>query len=138
LRLINDHARRGDLLPRSAISIRETLVDWLVAEDPDGTLVACVSLLFYTPVLAEVRSLAVADSVKGKGYGRLLVRALIEQARLRGVPTLFALTRAVGFFEKVGFTVTRKERFPQKVWRDCVICPIQAHCDETAVMLELI
>ncbi|MCA9971662.1 MAG: argininosuccinate synthase [Anaerolineales bacterium] len=137
LRLVNEHVRRGDLLPRTALSIRETLPDWLVAEDEGGELVACVSLLHYTPALAEVRSLAVADKVKGRGYGRFLVRALIEQARLRGVPTLFALTRAVGFFEKLGFAVTSRDRFPEKVFRDCQFCPIQQACDETAVVMHL-
>lgn len=137
LALVNEHVRRGDLLPRTAESIRTTLPDWLIAKDPDDDVVACVSLLYYTPFLAEVRSLAVADKVKGQGYGRTLVRALIERARLRGVPTLFALTRAVGFFQKAGFVITNKERFPEKVWRDCVLCPIRERCDETAVVMHL-
>ncbi|MCA9961670.1 MAG: argininosuccinate synthase [Anaerolineales bacterium] len=137
LTLVNEHVRRGDLLPRTAESIRQTLSDWLIAKDEDGDVVACVSLLYYTPFLAEVRSLAVADKVKGMGYGRTLVKALIEQARLRGVPTVFALTRAVGFFQKAGFVITSKERFPEKVWRDCSMCPIRDRCDETAVVLHL-
>ena len=137
LRLVSDHARRGDLLPRTALSIRETLADWLVGQDEDGDIVACVSLLHYTPVLAEVRSLAVSDKVKGQGWGRTIVKALITQARHNGVPTLFALTRAVDFFQKMGFAITDRERFPQKVWRDCQFCPIVDACDETAVVLHL-
>ncbi|MCA9932775.1 MAG: GNAT family N-acetyltransferase [Ardenticatenaceae bacterium] len=137
LRLVNAHVRRGDLLPRTALSIRETLDDWLIAEAPNGDLAACVSLLYYTPALAEVRSLAVADEVKGQGYGRTILKALVEKARLCNVPTLFALTRAVGFFEKAGFSVTNKARFPEKVYRDCQFCPIQHACDETAVILKL-
>ncbi len=137
LRLVSDHVRRGDLLPRTALSIRETLDNWLVGKDKDGDIVACVSLLYYTPTLAEVRSLAVSDKVKGQGWGRTIVKTLITQARQNGVPTLFALTRAVPFFQKVGFAITSKERFPGKVWRDCQFCPIQAHCDETAVVLHL-
>ena len=137
LRMVSDHARRGDLLPRTALSIRDTLDDWLVGKDEDGDIVACVSLLYYTPVLAEVRSLAVADKVKGQGWGRTIVKTLITQARQNGVPTLFALTRAVDFFQKTGFTVTNRERFPEKVWRDCQFCPIFDACDETAVVLRL-
>lgn len=137
LRLVSDHARRGDLLPRTALSIRDTLGDWLVGVHADGDLVACVSLFYYTPYLAEVRSLAVSDRVKGQGWGRSIVRALIHEARQRQVPTLFALTRAVAFFQKVGFKITVKERFPQKVFRDCSICPLLQNCDETAVVLEL-
>ena len=137
VQLVSDHARRGDVLPRTALSIRDTLTDWLVAEDIDGDLVACVSLLHYTPVLAEVRSLVVSDKVKGQGYGRTIVKALIELAKLRNIPTLFALTRAVPFFQKVGFSITSMERFPEKVYRDCQFCPIRDHCDETAMLLQL-
>ncbi len=137
LSLVNDHVRQGDLLPRTAVSIRETLDDWLVGEDEDGDIVACVSLLFYTDALAEVRSLAVADKAKGQGWGRTIVNALIAQAKLRGVPTLFALTRAVGFFQRAGFAVSTMERFPEKVWRDCHACPLLDACDETAVVLHL-
>ncbi|HEX6386093.1 MAG TPA: GNAT family N-acetyltransferase [Anaerolineae bacterium] len=137
LRLVNEHARRGELLPRTAVSIRDTLPDWLVGEDEEGCIVACVSLLFYTPTLAEVRSLAVDDRCKGQGWGSTIMAALIVEAQRRGVPTLFALTRAVRFFERAGFTVTDKEMFPEKVWRDCHICPIRHRCDETAVVLHL-
>jgi argininosuccinate synthase len=137
LHLINEHVRRGDVLPRTAQSIRETLSEWLVGIDADEELVACVSLLFYTEALAEVRSLAVADKAKGKGYGRILVRTLLTNAKQRGVPTVFALTRAVGFFQKLGFQITAKERFPEKVWRDCSVCPLLHNCDETAVVLNL-
>lgn len=137
VRLVNDHARRGDVLPRSALSIRDTLDDWLVGEDEAGRIVACVSMLHYSPALAEVRSLAVHDDVKGEGWGRTIVKALIAQARHRRVPKLFALTRAVPFFEKAGFSITTKERFPEKVWRDCFVCPVKDHCDETAVVLQM-
>jgi amino-acid N-acetyltransferase len=103
-----------------------------------GAIVACVSLLYYTPELAEVRSLAVSDAVKGQGWGKAIVAAIIAKAEREQVPTLFALTRAVHFFEKAGFSVTEKDRFPEKVWRDCHICPLLHHCDETAVILRVI
>jgi argininosuccinate synthase len=137
LTLVNDHVRRGDLLPRSEASIRETLHDWLVGKDAAGEIVACVSLLSYTPALAEVRSLAVHDRVKGEGWGSSILKAAVAEARQRNIPTLFALTRAVAFFERGGFQVSRKERFPEKVWRDCHLCPLLEHCDETAVVLHL-
>jgi amino-acid N-acetyltransferase len=135
--LVNIHARRGDLLPRSQEAIRETLNDWLVVVDGEGVL-ACGSLLPYTPELAEVRSLAVHDRGKRQGLGTSLVQGLIELARERQVPTLFTLTRAVPFFKGLGFQVTDKEHYPQKVWKDCNICPLQSHCDETAMELEVL
>ncbi|MBK8901309.1 MAG: argininosuccinate synthase [Anaerolineaceae bacterium] len=137
LALLNEHVRRGDVLPRTAQSIHDTLPDWLVGIDADEELVACVSLLYYNAVLAEVRSLAVADKVKGQGWGRSIVKAIIAQAKLQQVPTLFALTRAVPFFQKMGFTISSRELFPEKVWRDCQVCPLLKNCDETAVVLHL-
>ena len=134
--LVNEHARQGHLLPRSADNIRASLANWLVAE-VEGAVVGCGSLVEMSPALVEVRSLAVAPAYRSFGIGGRLVRALVEQARRRGIPTLFALTRAVPFFERLGFSVTSKERFPEKVWRDCIVCPLRQCCDETAVGLEL-
>jgi len=138
LALVNDHARRGDLLPRTADSIRDTLPDWLIAKDESGEIVAVGSLYFYSPALAEVRSLAVIDRAKGGGWGSTLVKGLIIEARRRGVVTLFALTRAVSFFQRAGFHISDRQRFPEKVWRDCVNCPLIDRCDETAVVLHLV
>jgi N-acetylglutamate synthase-like GNAT family acetyltransferase len=134
--LVDEHARRGELLPRTAASIEQTVADWYVGV-LSGRIVACVSLLSYGPHLAEVRSLAVHDQVKGQGWGTAVVRALIAEAERRQIPRLFALTRTVPFFERCGFTVTDRLSFPEKVWRDCRQCPLKHHCDETAVVLDL-
>jgi amino-acid N-acetyltransferase len=134
--IINQHAGRGQLLPRSPENIRASLDTWLVAEVA-GSLVGIGSLLEMSPTLVEVRSLAVLPAYRSYGIGAMVVRGLVERAQARGIPTVFALTRAVPFFERLGFVVTNKERFPEKVWRDCVICPLQDACDETAVVLEL-
>jgi amino-acid N-acetyltransferase len=137
LRLVNEHAQRGEVLPRSAMSIRDTLNDWLVGEDEAGNIMACVSLFYYSALLAEVRSLVVHDEAKGNGWGRSIVKTLMSQARRRQVPTLFALTRAVPFFQRLGFAVTAMDQFPEKVFRDCLICPVRNNCDEIAVVLNL-
>lgn len=131
--LVNLGEREGQLLPRSLESILETLGDWVVATQGDR-VIGCGSLVEMGPTLSEVRSLAVAPSHREHGLGSLLVGALIDEARDRGIPVVFALTRAVSFFEKLGFTVTVKEDFPEKVWRDCVICPVRHACDEVAVV----
>ena len=134
--VVTANARHGQLLPRSAENIRASLRNWLVAEI-DGKVVGIGSLLDMSPTLVEVRSLAVLPAYRSYGIGGMLVRALVERARARGIPTVFALTRAVPFFERLGFVVTDKERFPEKVWTDCAVCPLQQCCDETAVVMEL-
>jgi N-acetylglutamate synthase-like GNAT family acetyltransferase len=44
------------------------------------------------------------------------------------------LTRRVSFFEALGFTVTRRELFLDKLQTDCRDCPLNQSCDETALV----
>ncbi len=131
--LVSLGEREGQLLPRSLDSIRASIGDWLVAE-VGGRVVGCGSLVEMGPTLVEVRSLAVAPEYRNNGVGAEIVNALVDKARARGIPNVFALTRAVAFFEKRGFVVSTKQDFPEKVWRDCAICPVQNACDEIAVV----
>ncbi len=141
--LIAQNARKGGLLPRDENNIRAHLGNFLVAEwaqdssELAGCVVGCGSLMPMNATLVELRSLAVDDRVRGHGIGQKLVAALVEEARRRQFGTIFALTRAVQFFERCGFAVAPKEHFPEKVWNDCVQCPMLENCDEVAVMLSL-
>jgi len=131
--LVADYARRGEVLPRTLSEIYETIRAWMVAEE-EGQVIGCGALVILDADLAEVRSLAVAPAYQGNGIGRKIVEALIEEGKALGVTTVFALTRAVPFFERLGFAVTEKERFPRKIWRDCLKCSLFPYCDETAVV----
>jgi len=135
--LVNLGEREGQLLPRSLASIRATIGDWIVATNR-GRVVGVGSLVEMNHALVEVRSLVVAPEYRQFGVGGRIVNALVEQARARGRPTVFALTRAVLFFEKLGFIITDKENFPEKVWRDCSICPVQFACDEVAMVKSVV
>jgi amino-acid N-acetyltransferase len=134
--LVSHQARQGQLLPRSEENICASIDDWIVIVQ-GGRVIACVSLLHYSDALVEVRSLAVDSAYQGQGLGKKIIARLIEEARVRSTHTLFALTRAVPFFESAGFRKTEKIWFPQKVWRDCALCPFLENCDEQAVVLDL-
>jgi amino-acid N-acetyltransferase len=131
--LVSLGEREGQLLPRSFESIRASVDDWIVAEE-GGCIVGVGSLVEMNHALVEVRSLAVAPEYRKFGVGGRIVNALVDKARARGIPIVFTLTRAVLFFEELGFRVTDKENFPEKVWRDCSICPVQFACDEVAMV----
>jgi amino-acid N-acetyltransferase len=133
--VVDENVALGHLLPRSREHIVAALGNWMVAE-VDGQVVGIGSLLEMGPALVEVRSLAVLPAYRRYGVGGEIVKALVAEAQLRGYPTVFALTRAVGVFERMGFVVTEHERFPENVWRDCVLCPLIDRCDETAVVIE--
>jgi amino-acid N-acetyltransferase len=55
--------------------------------------------------LAEVRTLATAESAKGRGIGTALVERLIQDAALLGIRRVFCLTFEVDFFRRRGFEV---------------------------------
>ena len=133
--LVNTHAFQGSVLPRSLQSVYDTVEDWIVAE-AEGKILGCVSLLPYSSGLVEVRSLAVRYRYQGLGIGTRLMKALLDEAKRRRIPTLFALTRKMPFFSRFGFQVTERDLFPEKVWHDCRLCPLMEHCDETAMVLQ--
>ncbi|MBK7780803.1 MAG: GNAT family N-acetyltransferase [Ardenticatenia bacterium] len=135
--MIARHVTSGDVLPRSAESIRATLGDWAVGQDDDGRVVACGSLWSYSPLLAEVRSLVVEPGLRSAGWGGRVLQALVVEAQRRGIATLFTLTRAVTFFERQGFTITDKSVFPEKIFKDCQACPLIDDCDEIALWMDI-
>jgi amino-acid N-acetyltransferase len=135
-KLIQMYAEKGIMLPRSEEMLVE-LIDTFVVAVVDGHIVGCGSLCKLGQDLVEVRSLGISDGFKGLGIGRKLVDQLLDQARLKKVSKVMALTYEVAFFEKIGFSVVPKDIFPEKVWRDCVNCPKQYCCDEIAVMKQL-
>jgi len=132
--LVAEHVQRGQLLPRSVSDIRASLMTWTVAE-VDCELVGCASLRRMSPARMEVRSLAVRAAYRGQGLGAALVRTLIGQAWQAEATAVYALTRAVPFFERLGFEVTELANLPEKRARDCVCCSLRQACDETAVWL---
>ena len=137
LKLINDYAAKGIMLPRTEFEMSENIRDFTVAFSGDE-LVGCGALHFYTPTTGEVRSLAVDANAKSKGIGRIIVEALEQEARDCGLHSIFAFTYVTGFFEKLGFEVVERGELPLKAWKDCLRCPKFAACDETAVVKYLV
>jgi amino-acid N-acetyltransferase len=133
LGLINGFADRGLLLHRSEESLRARLDDFLVAE-VEGAVVGCGALTELGPGLGEVRSLAVREDQKGRGIGSAIAGKLFAWADERGFREVLALTRRVSFFEGLGFQVTQRERFLDKLKTDCQACPLNLCCDETAMV----
>ena len=85
--------------------------------------------------LAEIRSIAVAPQCKGRGIGRSLVNALIEEARRQSVTCVCLFTTTPQFFARLGFHVAQREMLPDKIYKDCVTCPRLNNCDEIAMVI---
>ena len=140
-RIINDAAEFGLMLPKSAAVLYENLREFVVVEDDDpggrGEVVGVCGLSIIWANLAEVVSLAVRSSHRGRGLGGALVEACLDEARALRIPRVMSLTYQRAFFERLGFVVVDRQELPLKVWADCVRCPKNEACDEIAMMRTL-
>src|SRR5581483_3339783 len=66
LDLINGYAAKGVMLPRTEFELSEAIRDFTVVTS-GSRLLGCGALHFYSPSLAEIRSLAVAEIAKTQG-----------------------------------------------------------------------
>ncbi len=141
--MVNQFAAENIMLPRTEESVRQTIHDWLVAVDPDAApgdppLLAFGALVPLTDTLVELRSLAVHSSQQGKGLGGHVVNHLVQLARQRGYHQICALTLRENFFVRLGFELVDRWSISPKVWQACIYCPKFHHCDEVAVMMNLV
>ena len=136
-RLLLGYARDGLVLSRSLAELYEQLRDFYVYEE-DGRVIGAAALNICWEDLAEVRSLVVDAEYEGRGVGRQLVEACLEEARQLGIRRVFALTYKPGFFEKLGFAQIEKSELPEKIWGDCMKCAKFPECDEVALSLDLV
>lgn len=134
--LIRYWADQGEHLPRAEADIMQAVHQFAVAEI-DGEIVGCGALYVYGSGLAEVRSLGLKPGTEGKGLGAELVNFLLEQARHLGIKRVIVLTRVPAFFAKLGFEITDKSNWPEKVMKDCEFCPRKHACDETGLEIEV-
>jgi amino-acid N-acetyltransferase len=132
-KLINEFARRQEMLPRALSEIYENIRDYVVVRE-DDTVVGCVALHVSWADLAEIKSLAVADNYQSRRIGLALVNTCIEEARELGINTIFCLTYKPAFFEKCGFVPIDKSQLPRKVWGECYRCPKFPDCDEVPLI----
>ena len=89
--------------------------DHLVAVTGDGRVVGYVKLARPTPLASnshvrQIQGLAVSGEARGRGVGRLLIRAAVAEARRRGALRLSLRvlghnTPARGLYESEGFVV---------------------------------
>jgi argininosuccinate synthase len=96
------YARRGILLSRTHEEIAEQIDTFRVSE-LDGNVVGIAALREYGDGIGELRSLAVTDAAQGRGFGEMLVRAILRDARDAGLERLFVLTANPGYFALHGF-----------------------------------
>jgi len=109
-----------------------------VREGGKGKIIACGGLEVYDDMFAIMRSVAVAESFRGKGIGVRVVKNLLSLARRLRIFAVVLLTEnAAEFFEQFGFEEIPREAvgpsFPESLSRSWV----WSHhpCDNAVVMV---
>ncbi|GAA4662335.1 amino-acid N-acetyltransferase [Arthrobacter cryoconiti] len=102
--LVAPLAQERILISKETVTYFESIQEFTVAQ-VDGEIAGCGALHVMWEDLAEIRTLASADSWRGKGIGRALVERLLEKAGELGVSRVFCLTFEVDFFIRNGFEV---------------------------------
>jgi len=131
--LIATYSGDGTVLPRTLAEICENVRDFTVLED-GNQIIGCGALHLYGPHLAEIRSIIVAPGEQRRGSGSKLVRALLAEAKKHSVGCVCLFTRKPEFFARLGFRMAQRESLPDKIYKDCCVCPRLHCCDEFAMV----
>lgn len=132
-RLVNYFAEKSLMLARPLSEIYENIRDYFVVRQ-EGRVIACAALHISWSDLAEIKSVAVDEENQKQGIGDQIIRACLKESEELGIATVFCLSYAPAFFEKLGFTQVDKMELPRKVWTECYRCPKFPDCDEVALI----
>lgn len=108
---------------------------FLVAVTGAG-VVGTIGMEYYVP-FGLLRSAAVDQAARGRGIGALLTARALEDARARGVRTVYLLTTtAASFFGRIGFRKIARAGVPAELGAST---ELRGACPDTAtvMMLEL-
>ncbi len=111
------------LLGKDRVVFYEAVQEFRVAEDADGRLIGCGALHVMWEDLGEVRTLAVADTWRGRGVGHSILDRLEAEARDLGLSRLFCLTFETGFFGRNGYAEMAESIVSPDVYAELVRSP---------------
>jgi len=103
--VIDYFVQENKLLPRTVDELEDLVPTGFVAVS-GGKIVGFAALEIYSPKLAEIRSLAVMESMQGRGVGRMLVQQCVHLAQSRNILEVMAVTSSDDFFVSCGFDFT--------------------------------
>ncbi len=139
--LINEFASARIMLARGPLYLYQSIQDYMVITgevNGKDVIVACGGLHVLWEDLAEIRSVAVHPALQNRGLGRLLINALIENAKQIKVNELFVFTLAPDFFSSLHFKEVPRDVIPPVVWAECSKSPKFYKCDEIGMIRPVI
>ena len=101
-KLIDTYAPQRRILSKETVTLYESVQEFVVAADGDD-VVGCGAMHVLWEDVAEVRTVAVSEALRGKGVGHQILEQLIDRARAVGVKKIFCLTFETKFFGRHGF-----------------------------------
>jgi amino-acid N-acetyltransferase len=134
--IIAAHLEEGHLLPRT-LSELTVHADRFIVAVRGRRILGCAELAPLSPHVAEVRSLAVDGRERGSGIGTMLVEELRRRARREGYEKLCAFTHTPAYFIHMGFSIVPHLWLTEKVFTDCVKCPLFRRCGQYAMVVPL-
>ncbi len=136
--LVMDEVKDGVILKRSNDEIATNIRSYILAKEGEE-IVGYAALHIHSSRLAEIRSLIVSPSHRGKHIGRNLVDFTLREAKELGVfEEVLVLTYLSQFFMKMDFVGINKESIPEhKIWADCIKCIHFPVCNESALVYKL-
>ena len=135
--LVLPEVESGIILERTSDEIATNIRSYILAYE-GGELVGFCALHIHTASLAEIRSLVVKESKRGRGIGESLVAKAMDEAKTLGLQKVLSLTYKQVFFEKLGFVEIPKESLPEhKIWADCIKCKHFPICNEVSLIKTL-
>ncbi|WP_210507661.1 amino-acid N-acetyltransferase [Naasia sp. SYSU D00057] len=121
--LVDPLVQQGILLGRNRVAFYESVHEFVVAVDDNGTLLGCGALHVLWEDLGEVRTLAVAPEHLGRGIGHAILERLEEEALALGLSRLFCLTFETEFFGRHGFSAISESLVDPEVYAELVRSP---------------
>ena len=134
--LITANLEEGHLLPRTLEELAVHAERFTIVVR-GKKVVGCAELAPLSAHVAEVRSLAVDGKERQTGIGTMLVEDLRRRAHEDGYDKLSAFTHAPGYFSQMGFSIVPHLWVPEKVFSDCVKCPMFRRCGQYAMVAPL-
>jgi len=131
--LVAPYAEHRILLAKELVGYFEAVQEFFVAEVPGEGVIGCGALHVMWSDLAEVRTLAVKHSWRGRRVGHLLLTRLLERARELELRRVFCLTFEVDFFRAHGFEVIDQTPVDPEVFAEL----LRSHDDGVAEFLDL-
>ncbi len=115
--LVDTYTTDRRLLSKATVTLYESVQEfWVAVDEEDGRVVGCGALHVMWEDLAEIRTVAVHPSERGKKIGHRIVGVLLDQARELGVRRVFCLTFETRFFGSFGFTEIDGAPVPHAVY----------------------